>query len=206
MSNYNSADYKMWFMVNPEYCPTSFAQDPSGFDFKTGLKTNLHSKHEYQQGLPIRVEYYDDYDGDETYGNLIIDRTDEYTFKPNGDPMTRTRLFRWVDVTGEFGIHTKGEIKKYNAITSRRAGAKRRENIVDNLIDQAELFGASAQFEVMFRYIDKDVVAFEKTGDKTLLSSIETYEVGTPEGAWLESIVPGTSTTLRQAIIEQLTI
>lgn len=198
--------YTIWGLVDASVMPLDHTVSPKGLDYIKGLASNLHPEERWEKGLPLVARFHEEYDGDKTYSGLQVERSDEYTFQPNGDPLTRTRKTRWMCSDGEFGEDEKIEVRKYNKVTSRRAGRKRRKNVVNNLIDQSEVFNATQQFEEMFEAIAKDVAAYEKTGNKRLIKSVETYEVGTANGEWLDAVPPGYPAPLRQLIMGALSL
>ena len=178
--------FTIWSLVDPGLAPVDHSVLPKGLDYVKGLITSLHPKEDWDKGVPVLEQHYREYDGDSSYDGLEVQCDFSYEFNEKGDPLVRTKETRWMQSDGNLGAEAKVEVRKYNKVTSRRAGRKRRKNVISNLIDQSEVFNATADFNFMFESISKDVQSYERTGNTKLIQSVQQYEVGTQAGAWLE--------------------
>lgn len=205
--------YKIHLLTNYQEKLVDSRSDPSGLDYKTGLNTRLHPDFTFDTGRLVMVKYFKNFDGT-VFSDLILQVEISYTDDANGNAKMRTTTRKWSMDNDEFGPHVKVTDKFYDSRASSREGVTRRTNIVNNLLDQSDDFGAKELFKVMFRSIDLDIIAYKETGDDSIIASIAAYESGTSEGAWLESKPyaalpdgnPMRNYTLRQLIMGALSI
>ncbi len=191
--------YKIWPLAVEPRPPFT---DPSGLDYKTNLSKRLHPAMTMVKGELVKVEYFRDYDGD-AYNNKILSVDIDWQRSESGRLVKRTETRQWVvdSEEVEFGSHVKTTEKHYTPQLAALADARRRKNIVDDLTSQADAFGVLPYVQTMFRSLDNELNAYEKTGDKKIIEKINSYS-----GAWLDTPVPNEPYTLRQAIIGGLTI
>lgn len=191
--------YKIWGLAvsaKPAF------SDPSGLDYKTGLSIRLHPDLTMVKGELVKVEYYREYDG-ENFNDKILTVDIEWSRNDSGKLVKRTETRKWALVSDseQYGDHVKTTEKYYTPQLAALADARRRKNIIDDLTSQAEAFGVLSYVQTMFRSLDNELNAYEKTGDTKLIEKIGSYS-----RQWLESPVPNTDYTLRQAIMGALTI
>ena len=188
--------YKIW-----EYSILGqpLADDPRTLDYKTGLTTRLHPVMTFAKGELTQVKYFSDYD-DESSLILCVDIEwvrEEGVLKQR----VETRKYVLEGEGIEYGEAVKISVKHYDTVTSAKADVKRRSNIISDLTARAEDFGVLSDVQELFRSLDNELNAYISTGDNAILSKILTYE-----GQWLETPVPNTPYTLRQVILDGLTI
>ncbi len=194
-------------LKNPQDAPMNWSQLPAHINYKTQVK-RLHGLEYLQKGELQKMEYYRDYN--ETtgeYEQLILAAYFEWIRDESGQLIKRPSFRRWVKFNGELGEPYYDEPKIYNKQKAQIADARRRDNIIKHLTSQSEIFGVLTYVQTMFRTLDNELNAYEKTGDPKLLEKIQSYS-----GAWLNtdvsSVIPDmpAGTTLRSVIISQLTL
>lgn len=154
------------------------------------------------KGELVKVEYFKDYDG-ETYSDKILNVDIVWSRDGSGELKKRTEIRKWVIESDgdEYGDIVKTTEKYYDPQLASLADARRRKNIIDELTSQAKDFGVLSYVQTMFRGLDDELNAYEKTGDTKLIERIGSYS-----GQWLDAPVPNTEYSLRQAIMGELTI
>lgn len=177
--------------------------DPRTLNYKTGLTTRLNPVYEFDKGRLVKTEWFAPDDQDE-YTVHVLTVENEYFDNADGSVNRRITTRKWIVEDGSFGAFTKVTKKPYSPQLAKREGVRRRTNIVNELRDQTTLFGVQNQFLKMYRDLDLDIRAYVEEDDLSLINLIGVYKQDQPDGAWLETIVPGTTFTLRQAIMGAL--
>lgn len=197
--------YKIWSLA-PHTALASGFDDPRALNYKTGLISSLFAKLSFIKGELLSVKYYKDFDGKE-YSDLILDVSVTYNRNDGGVLTDRITTRRWtIDGKDEqFGDYVKTTQKFYTITQAAVADQRRRSNIVDNLVAKADS-GVVTYVKTMFRNLDNEINSYKSTGDTSIIEKIGNYN-----GAWLDAIaipkaVAGNDVTLRQVIIQQLSI
>jgi hypothetical protein len=193
--------YKIWDLVPDASLLGGYLDSPAGLNYKTGLKVRLHPKLTFEKGELVSCDYYLGYDGAE-YSNLIVSVAMQWVRNDSGRLTQRVTTRKWTLETGEFGPDEKVTIKFYDAKKAAIADTRRRRNIIESMTAQSESFGVLPYVQTMFRSLDDELNAFEKTGDTKLIQKIAAYQ---PDAVWLAAEV-APNVTLRMAILGQLTL
>jgi len=203
-------EYNIWYLTNATAAPKEFNQSPISLDYKTGLSKRLHPKYTISSGQLIMVEYFENYDG-EKFSNLILVVNFSWIRDESGMLRERRAERLWTvvgseDSDPEFGKDIKHDVKFYDSKQAEIADARRRQNIVDDLLSQSRSFGVYEQNQLMFRDLSTSLILYKETGDRSLVSDIMSYQA-----EWLDTDISEIlqssglqvpdGTTLRLAIV-----
>lgn len=202
--------YKIWNLTEHEEMLRDTSSSPATLDYKTGLSVRLHPKYELVKGELVKVDYYQDFN-EHVFSNKILCVDIEWTRDAQGTLLKRTETRRWtIEHDGEgdvFGPHTKVTEKFYDTKTAALADSRRRRNVVEDMTAQvdymAAMFGKpelKSYVQTMFRSLDNELNAYEKTGDLKIIEKIGSYS-----GVWLDMEIQP-SVTLRMAIMGALAL
>ena len=205
------SDYNIWYTVPFDYAPSDFSKKPWSLNYKTGLNHRPHPVIEWTKGEVQFVKYYENYDRETgVYSNLLLRVEFDWIRDDNNRLIERRDTRKWTvsgstDTEPVYGSDVKIGSKIYTTQMSDSADRRRRNNIVNLLIAQAEDFGATVFNQTMFRILNAELFAYLETGDPSLLSAITSYV--DPDGVpWLDAQVPNAPAgyTVRMAIVSQL--
>jgi hypothetical protein len=220
MSKYTIYPHKI---VEDVKLPTD---DVASINYKIGLKSGVSYTPIYHfdssgtySGLINKTEYYKGYVDDNNMGQLILQVEENYTIDHSdtslnysGRPVeSRSKKWTWYKSDGSLDTeNTKEKTKIYNTRRKRKAeGVRRRENIIEQLIDNVGLAGvlsgtftdeadAHEKLTLLTEKHANEFTGWQLSGRGSLFETVE----NDTETTWLSATVSNTAYT--QAMVPHM--
>lgn len=170
---------------------------PGFINYKTGLTTRLHPKHDIVRGELRKTVYYADSDGVNFYVP-VLEVNFTWHRDASGFCYRRDSSISYYMNDGSINEQTKDMIKFYNEQESIEEGRRRRQNIVNDITLQLlsmlnqTVTGYSAEAILQmgrdwFKLNKTDVETFVEASDKTIYTVILNDSTW-----WMNNVVPDT--------------
>jgi hypothetical protein len=199
---------------NPDPIPHTIIEnltDQDG-DFReidyTILLTNLYPKRTFSQGELNLVEWY----LEPEFETLVIKVEIVYSRDGFGFVQYRVTTRTWYNDDNSPNPNTKITTKYYDTITKMAESKRRRENNMFNVQDNTISYMVAtiggnpldviAQGRAFMDALDVEINLYIKTGNTSLSTAIQNNTTDT----WLDNLVPGEAFTIRDYIVQELTL
>lgn len=188
---------------------------PFDVDFVTGLTVKLHRKQTMVKGEVQVEEYFLKFNG-VTYTDSIVKETHAFTRDAFGFALYRTTTVEWTLKCNKLSPHKKVWVKYYDLLQTIEEGIQRRGNIVKFL--QPKILGILQMTvapqdlpniliwgRTFLSYMKVHFDNFVDHSDRTLYAELQKPEL-VEQFPWLSITVPGTSITILQFVLSEVTI